>query len=74
MKKQESFKKELVEALLELGATKQYLECSYIFDRAFIDVSKIENIKDLILYFYREGAASKVREIKNVLNIIDPRF
>lgn len=74
MKKQESFKKELVKVLLELGATKQYPEGSYIFNGSYIDISRVENMKDLILYFYREGSASKVREVKNVLNIIDPRF
>jgi hypothetical protein len=74
MKNKEEFKKELASVLLELGATKQYPEGSYIFNESYIDISKVENMEDLILYFYREGANSKVREVKKVLNIIDPRF
>jgi hypothetical protein len=72
--KDDLFKTHLSNLLEDIGAKKQFTETMYIFDGRYIDVSEIKNMKDLAIFFYNEGAKKKVQEIKNVLNIVDPRM
>mgnify|MGYP001767730402 CR=1 FL=1 len=66
------FKEELINSLVKLGSSKTFGDL-YVFDGCNIDLSKIDNMVELIVYFYEQGKYKKVQQVKNVLNIIDPR-
>jgi hypothetical protein len=72
--KDKEFTTELSILLDKIGAKKQYPEGMYIFDGRYINVSKIKNMEDLAMFFYKEGQNRKIQEVKHVLNIIDPRI
>jgi hypothetical protein len=38
-----------------------------------IETNKITNLKDLIQHVFAAGMDCKIREVKNVLNVVDPR-
>jgi len=67
------FREELINSLIKLGAHKVFGDL-YMFDGCNIDLSKIDNMEELIVYFYEQGKYKKVQQVKNVLNIIDPRI
>jgi hypothetical protein len=72
--KNEKFKKELFITIENMSFEKGWKEGIYIFNGMYIDLSKVENMEDLIWFFYREGANKKLQEIKNVLSINEPRI
>lgn len=67
------FREELINSLVKLGSHKIFGDL-YMFDGCNVDLSKIDNMDELIVYFYRQGMYKKVQQVKNVLDIVDPRI
>jgi hypothetical protein len=68
-------KEQIKEALKELEAKPIYEGSNiYLLFGETIDTGKIKNLKQLIQYVFACGQDCKIKEVKNVLNIGDPRI
>lgn len=64
------FQKEVVNALKSLGFKYKYNKVYQLNDGSmYVDISKIESIKDLFQTAFKNGAQEKVWEIKRVLEV-----
>jgi len=68
------FTKMLKQDLIDMNIVPIYKgsDC-FIFQGQVIDISKITNNCDLIYAFFKAGERAKINELKDVLNIGDPK-